>query len=298
MTYVNVILNGILIGGVWGVLGLGKQIILGRLRFVNFAHAGFALIGMYLMYFMWAATHVNPFILIVPVTICLGLLGLLIEVPFVRPLVGRGERPQMIATLAVLLMIPAVIDLWLGPATRTVETSMNTSGFHLGSQVFITKSALFSFLIALAVFVVTVYVMNHTSFGMQVRATAQRRESAIYCGIDVKRVYGQAFAVSLALAGLVGALYGIGTAETLGAATGLLILMFVVSILGGLGSLPGALAGGIVVGVLQGLTVQFLPPLLENALIYVLFVGFLLFRPTGLMGQRSAISGGMGLAGG
>jgi branched-chain amino acid transport system permease protein len=291
MTYVQILLNGILIGALWGVLGLGKQLILGILRFVNFAHANFALIGMYVMYFLWSWTKVDPYVLVPLVVIAVGLLGLAIEAPLIRPLVRRGERAQMIATLALLILIQNVLNLLFGPSSRSIQTTLDTSGYHLTKGLFVTKTAVDTFAVGVVAFVAIWLIMSRTTFGLKVRATAQRRESAIYSGIDVQRVYGRAFALSIALAGLVGALYAIDSPANPTAAAPLLVLMFVVPILGGLGSLPGALLGGFVVGILQGLTTQIFPPQLENAIIYAVFVAFLLVRPRGILGSSASLYG-------
>lgn len=290
MTYVQIVIVGILVGTLWGVLGLGKQLILGKLRFVNFAHANFALIGMYLMYYLWSWTKTNPYVWVPVVVIVTGALGLLLERPVVRPLVRRGERAQIVATLALLTLIQNIANLWMGPGDKDVSTSLDSSGWHLiGHSVFVTKNEVFTSVICVVAFVLVWWIMERTSFGLRVRATAQARESGIYCGIDVERVYGRAFALTIALAGLVGALYAIDTPVNPNAATPLLILMFVVPILGGLGSLTGALLGGAIVGILQGLTTQVLPPQLENSVIYVVFLIVLLTRPQGLIGSRAAL---------
>ena len=289
MTYLQIVIVGILVGGLWSVLGLGKQLILGMLRFVNFAHANFALIGMYLMYYLWSWTHANPYVLVPVVVIALGALGLVIERPIIRPLVRRGVRAQMVATLAIYTFIQNLANLTLGPGDKSIATSLDTSGYHLFSHVFITKNELFTFIICIVGFALVWWIMMRTSFGLRVRAIAQARESGIYCGIDVQRVYGQAFALTIALAGLVGALYAIDTPVNPNAGNALLILMFVVPLLGGLGTLGGALIGGLLVGILQGLSTQFLPPQLENAVIYVVFLIVLLVRPQGLIGSRASL---------
>jgi branched-chain amino acid transport system permease protein len=286
----SIVVNGILIGALWAVLGLGKQLILGVLRFVNFAHASFALIGMYVLYVLWTATQVNPFLLVVPVALVLGLIGLAIERPLIRPLVARGQRAQMIATLALLTLIQALLNLTFGAADRTTLSDLTTSGTVLLPGVFVTWSSLLVFGIALVAFVLVWLLLNRTTFGLQVLATAQRRDSAVYCGINVARIYGIAFAVSIALAGLVGALYAIGTPVNPTSATPLLVLMFIVPILGGLGSIPGVLVGGLIVGILQGVTTQFLPPQLENAIIYLIFVVVLMVRPQGVLGNAALLS--------
>jgi branched-chain amino acid transport system permease protein len=292
MLIAQVIVNGLLIGGLWALLGLGKDIILGTLRFVNFAHANFALVGMYIVYFGWAAWHVSPFLLLPLAILGLAGLGLLMDRPLVRPLVARGGRAQMLATLAILLVIQNAATLFFGPATKSIITSTNTEGLHLGGLAFVTYTALVTFVLALMIFVATWVILNRTAFGLRVRATAQNREAAIYHGIDIERVYGRAFALSLALAGAVGALYAVSTPVGPTAASDLLILMFVVSILGGLGSTLGCLLGGLVVGVLQGLSALVLPPQLENAVVYMVFLLVVLFRPQGIMGNAVAVREG------
>lgn len=289
-TAIQIIMNGVLIGGLWAILGLGKQIILGVLRFINFAHASFALIGMYVLYYLWTATGVSPYLLVLPVVVVLGLLGLLIERPLIRPLVARGERAQMIATLALLTLIQSLLNLMFGAAGRTVTSDLTTSGTQLLPGVFVTWSAVVAFVIALVAFGLVWLLLNKTFFGLKIRATSQKRTSAIYCGVNVRGVYGLAFALTLAIAGLVGALYAIGTPVSPTSAAPLLVLMFVVPILGGLGSIPGTLIGGFVVGVLQGLTTQFLPPQLENAIIYLIFVLVLMGRPQGLLGNAALLT--------
>jgi branched-chain amino acid transport system permease protein len=286
----QIITDGLLIGGLWAILGLGKQLIFGVLRFVNFAHSSFALIAMYVMYYLWKSTGVNPFVLVLPVAMILGLLGLAIERPLIRPLVAKGQRSQMIATLALFTLIQNLLNLLFGASSRTVTSDLTTTGTRLLPGVFVTWSAVLIFVIAVMAFGLVWLLLNKTNFGLKIRATSQRRESAIYCAINVRSVYGVAFALSIALAGLVGALFAIGTPVNPTSAAQLFILMFVVPILGGLGSIPGTLLGGLIVGILQGLTTQFLPPQLENAVIYLVFVLFLIVRPQGLLGNPALLT--------
>jgi branched-chain amino acid transport system permease protein len=288
----QVIVDGLLIGGLWALLGLGKGIILGTLRFVNFAHANFALLGMYIVYFGWAAWHLNPYLLLPLAMVMLAALGLLLDIPFVRPLVARGGRAQMLASLAVLLIIQNGATLFFGPASKSVITPLNTTGIHVGRIAFITYGALITCVLAVLIFAGTWLIINRTPFGLQVRATAQNREAAVYNGIDIERVYGRAFAFSLALAGAVGALYAVSAPVDPIAASPLLILMFVVSILGGLGSIAGCLVGGFAVGILQGLSTMVLPPQLENAVVYVVFLLVVLLRPQGIMGNVAVVREG------
>ncbi len=292
MIVAQVVLNGLLVGSLWALLGIGKGLILGTLRFVNFAHANFALIGMYIMYFAWNATRINPYLLLPAAGVGLLVLGLVLDRPFVRPLVAKGQRAQILATLGLYLMLADGANLLFGPDTRSVITPWNTSGFSIGSGIFFTVADVVTGVVSFALVCLTWYAISRLSFGLRVRATAQNREAAIYNGINIQSVYGRAFALSLALAGLVGGLYAISTPIDPNSAGPLFILMFVVSIVGGLGSLGGNLLGGLAVGVVQGLTVLVLPAQLENAVVFAVFLVMLMLRPQGFLGNPDIVRQG------
>lgn len=290
--WVDLTLNGALIGGVWALLGLGKNLVLGTMRFVNFAHANFALVGMYLTYFLWHAWRINPY-LILPVTaVATFVLGLVLDRPFARPLMMRGQRAQILATWGVAIILQYGASAWFGADTRSIQSSWNTSGFHIGSVIFVSKTALVNGFLSAAIVFATVGLINHTTFGLRLRAMSQNRDAAVYKGIDVNREFGYGFALTLSLAGVVGGLLEITTPVDPQATVPLFLLMFVVSVLGGLGSMLGNLLGGIAVGLMQGYTTMVLPAQLENMVVYIVFLLVLLFRPQGILGRIDVIRQG------
>jgi branched-chain amino acid transport system permease protein len=141
--------------------------------------------------------------------------------------------------------------------------------------------------VALVAFVATWWLIRHTALGVMIRATSQNRDAAQYMGINVSRVYGYAFALSVALAGVVGAVFIVSNPVAPDTAWTFLILMFVVPVLGGLGSIPGTLIAGIVVGIVQVLSTNYLDIQLQNALVYALFLVFLVLRPQGILGKAT-----------
>lgn len=290
--FLHLTINGALIGCVWALLGLGKNLVLGTMRFVNFAHANFALVGMYLQYFLWKAWPVNPYLLLPITALGTWLLGLLLDRPFARPLLARGQRAQMLATWGIAIMLQYGANALFGADALSIRTDWNTSGFHLGGVIFVSKTVLMSGILSVFVVLATVWLINHTTFGLRVRAMSQNREAAIYKGIDVDRSFGFGFGLTIALAGVVGGLVAITTPVDPQGSVQLFLLMFVVSVLGGLGSMLGNLLGGIAVGLMQGYTTLVLPAQLQNTVVYIVFLLVLLFRPQGILGRIDVIRQG------
>ncbi len=286
MVLVQALVNGILIGAVWSLLGLGKQIVLGVIHFVNFAHGHLVLLAMYLTLFFWTVTHADPFVLLPLVVIVLALVGFALDRLLVRRLIKLGERSQMIATIALALVIENAALLIAGPQPRTLTTLWSEKAVNLGG-LFLNTGRLMGLAIAVVAFVATWWIITRTPLGVMIRATSQNREAAQYNGIDITRVYALAFALSVALAGVVGAVFVVSTPVDPSTAWTFLILMFIVPVLGGLGSISGTFIAGLIVGVLQLLSTTFFDIQLQNALVYGLFVLFLVVRPQGLFGRAT-----------
>lgn len=286
MVLLQAFVNGILIGAVWSLLGLGKQIVLGVIHFVNFAHGHLVLLAMYLMLFFWTVTGADPFILLPLVVVILGVVGFALDRLLVRRLIRLGERSQMIATIALALVIENAALLIAGPQPRTLTSSWSEKALNVGG-LFLNTGRLMGLAIAVVAFVATWWVITRTPLGVMIRATSQNRDAAQYNGIDITRMYALAFALSVALAGIVGAIFVVSTPVDPSTAWTFLILMFIVPVLGGLGSISGTFLAGLIVGVLQLLSTTFFDIQLQNALVYGLFVIFLVVRPQGLFGRAT-----------
>jgi branched-chain amino acid transport system permease protein len=192
----------------------------------------------------------------------------------------------MIATIALALIIENGALLIFSPQPQSISTWWTNSALEIGG-IFINYGQLMGFAIAAVAVAVTWWLIRHTALGVMIRATSQNRDAAQYMGINVGRVYGYAFALSVALAGVVGAVFIVSNPVDPSTAWTFLILMFVVPVLGGLGSIPGTMIAGVVVGVVQVLSTNYLDIQLQNALVYALFLAFLVLRPQGILGKAT-----------
>lgn len=286
MVLVQALINGVLVGAIWGVLGLGKQIVLGVIHFVNFAHGHLVLVAMYLAFVLWSVTEADPFLLLPVVVVIMATLGWVLDRLLVRPLVPLGERSQMIATLAFALIIQSLALIVFSPQPRSIQTWWADTAWQVGG-LFINYGQLMGLVVSAVAFAATWWVIRRTPLGAMIRATSQNREAAQYMGINIRRVYGIAFVLSVALAGVVGGVFIVSSPVDPSTAWSFLILMFVVPVLGGLGSIPGTMIAGLVVGVVQVLSSTYLDIQLQNALVFVLFLGFLVLRPQGILGKAT-----------
>jgi branched-chain amino acid transport system permease protein len=253
---------------------------------VNFAHGHLVLVAMYLALFLWTLTHADPFLLLPVVVVVMAGLGWVLDRVMVRPLVRLGDRSQMIATLALALIIENLALIIASPQPRSIQTWWADSALNIGG-IFINYGQLAGLVVAALAFAGTWWLIRRTSLGVLIRATSQNREAAQYMGVNIRRVYGIAFTLSVALAGVVGAVFIVSTPVDPSTAWSFLILMFVVPVLGGLGSIPGTIIAGVLVGIVQVLSSTYLDIQLQNALVFVLFLGFLVLRPQGILGKAT-----------
>jgi branched-chain amino acid transport system permease protein len=213
-------------------------------------------------------------------------LGWLLDRAFVRPLVPRGERAQMIATLALALIIENLALMIASPQPRSIQTWWADTALQLGG-LFLNYGQVMGLVVSGVAFTATGWLIRRTPLGVMIRATSQNREAAQYMGINTRRVYGIAFMLSVALAGVVGAVYIVSSPVDPTTAWSFLILMFVVPVLGGLGSIPGTALAGLLVGTGQVLSSTYLDIELQNMIVFVLFLIFLVLRPQGLLGKAT-----------
>lgn len=278
------LLTGVVIGAIWVIVAIGLSLIFGILRIVNFAHGAFYMLGAYVAAlavgwtgYFWLALLLGP--------VCLGVLGILLQRSLIGRLYGRGLIYSVLATYAVsLVAIEGVKIVWgtVGPQFRV---PLELAGMvNLGFSVF-PKYRLFV-LMSTAVTVFGVWWWLHrTPIGLFVRAASQDPLVTQALGVDIRRVLTSAFAVGVALAGWGGALAGPlrGVFPEMG--LDILVESFVVVVIGGMGSLLGAVAAGLLVGVVQSFTFLWAPVFAHVAL-FLLMIATLLVRPQGLFGSE------------
>src|SRR6476660_5188585 len=274
--------NGLIIGAFYVLMALGLSLILNLSSVINFAHGGFLVIGGYIAYTItpylgfWGALLVAP-----PLT---AIVGLVVERVLIRPLYGRDPLYSLLLTFGLAFMIEDGTRFIWGAQGKPVAIPPYLSESLSSDLFFITGYRLFM------VAVVLLFVLlRYTRLGIRIRAGTLDLETVAALGINVQRLRSLNFAVGIFLAGLSGVLAAaqLGLEPTMG--TGLLMPSFIAIIVGGIGSLPGTLAGGLLIGVASGLTAVFLPAASE-AVIYVLMAVVLLLRPRGLFGEEGMMT--------
>jgi branched-chain amino acid transport system permease protein len=278
-------LNGLVIGAMYMLMAVGFTLTFGIMRVVNFAHGEFYMLGAFAGFFTYVQWEM-PFVVCLAIAaVTVGILGMLIERTLIQPF-RSDEMSGMIATLAISVIIQNGAVLLWGPSPRAMPDIV-TGTLAIGPFSF-PWSRLVVIVAAALIFVAFWLFMQRTRLGRAMRAVAQDTETALLQGIRVNTIYPLAFGLSVALAALAGAL--MGPVFSVSPFVGLtpMLKAFVVVILGGLGSVPGAVVGGLMLGMIESFTATIFGSLVSDILQLLLVTLILLVRPAGLLGQREA----------
>jgi len=279
--------NGLIIGAFYVLMALGLSLILNLSGVINFAHGGFLAVGGYLAYTLapyigfWGALVVAP-----ALTACLGIA---IERTLIRRLYGRDPLYSLLLTFGLAFIFEDMTRaIWGAQGLPFTPPSFLTQPISL-DFFFVTYYRLFMMAVVAIVVLGLFLFLRHTRLGVRIRAGTLDLETVAALGINVRMLRSLNFAVGIFLAGLSGVLAAgqLGLEPTMG--TGLLMPSFIAIIVGGIGSLPGTLVGGLLIGVASGVTAVFFPAASE-AVIYVMMAVILLTRPRGLFGEEGMMS--------
>jgi branched-chain amino acid transport system permease protein len=285
------ILNSLFYAAVLFLIAAGLSLIFGVMGIVNMAHGSFYALGAYITaWSVAAAAAVMPtsflFIFLLLGAIAVALVGLVIEPTLIRPFYRRPEEYQLLVTFGLLLVLEDVIRLVWGGTPLTANKLVDSLGLvEIGGLPYPVYNMLMIGVGIAAALGLWAFVYR-TRFGVLLRATAQDRRMAAALGIDVGRIYSLAFGLGCFMAGLGGAIVVPSQAAVLGMGVEVLVMAFVVVVIGGLGSLEGALLGALIVSALRTITIQFWEEI-ELVALYLIAAIVLLIRPTGLFGRKS-----------
>ncbi len=279
----QVVVSGILAGALYAMVALGLALIFGVMRVINIAHGPLLMLGAYTTFFIYQALGLNPY-LTVPITmLVLFILGALLQRTLVYRVVDAPELSSLLLTFGISIALVNLAQLAFTSNLRTVEYV--TGSYTLGPLAF-SKSRLIAFVVAAALAGLAFLFLQRTRLGKAIRATSQSREVAMVCGVDVQRIHRITFGIAAALAGAGGALVSVIVAIQPEMGQIWTFKSFLVIVLGGAGNYPGALLGGVLLGLVEQLASLFLTTQLSEAVAYILLVLILLVRPTGLLGGR------------
>jgi branched-chain amino acid transport system permease protein len=285
--FIQSLLSGILIGGVYALIGIGLTLIFGVMRVINFAHGDILMVGMYMTYYLFTMGKIDPFMSILITIPLMFIFGAILQKVFINKVLNALPQNQILLTIGLGLIMSNAMMLAFTSDYKILSTTYSSSSMKfLG--ISISTPLVISFAITAAITFALYWFLLKTDTGQAIRATAQDREAARLMGVNVRKMSIIAFGLGSALAGTAGALISptyyifpqVGSAFTLKA--------FVITVLGGMGSIVGATLGGVLIGVAESVGGVYLGSGWKEVIVFVLFLLVLLFKPSGLFGKSNA----------
>jgi len=280
----QVVVSGLLAGALYAMVALGLALIYGVMRVINVAHGTLLTVGAYTTFWWFNLLGLNPYLsLLFSMPLAFGL-GVGLQRLMVRRVVRAPELSSLLLTFGISIALVNVLQLFFSSNLRSVE--FLTGAFVVGHVAF-SKSRVVACAFAVAITALAYWFLQRTRFGKAIRATSQNPEVAMVCGVNVERVHLYTFGLASALAAAGGSLVAVMIAIQPEMGQVYTFKSFLVIVLGGAGNYPGALLGGMFLGLVEQLSSLFLTTQLNEAVAYVLLVLVLLLRPTGLLGGRA-----------
>ncbi|HEX5158662.1 MAG TPA: branched-chain amino acid ABC transporter permease [Ktedonobacterales bacterium] len=284
VTILDAVLAGVLTGTVYALMATGLSLIFGVLDIIDVAQAGYVILAAYLSFILLQTFHIDLFLGLLITMPLLFLLGLGVEVLFIRPIKRDRTQLSILVTFGIGLVIEGILGVRFGTTERELDAWYVTQGVKVGN-FYVAYVYIFAFILALALIAALFFLLYRTKFGRSVRALMQNRTAAQLIGINVERVSAITFAIGVALTAAGGMAYGATTPFNNNSWYDLITRLFAIIILGGLGSVQGALIGAIIMLVCSDVTAVVWSPVWSSAVFFFALVLLLLFRPQGLFGR-------------
>ncbi|WP_030438954.1 branched-chain amino acid ABC transporter permease [Actinoplanes subtropicus] len=276
---------GVLTGGVYALMASGQTLVFGIMKVVNLAQGALVVLGAYLSYQLFVSYGIDPFLAIPVTAVVMFALGVGVHLAVLRPL-RREDRAELslLVTFAVALLIEGVIGVVWNTTRRSINTSYaNDSWTVAGYQITVVRFAAFA--LSAAALGLLILLLHRTRFGRAVRATVQNPESARLLGVRAERVAALGFGLGAATAAAAGSVYGLLYPFNAGSHYDLISLLLSIVVLGGLGSIGGAIAGAMIISVSSAVVASTISPSWAPMTFFVLLLAVLLVRPQGLFGR-------------
>ena len=285
--YLNVAIGGILTGLVYGLMALGLSVIFGVIRVVNFAHGEMMTIAMYLAILLFSALRLDPLLMMVPIAAVLFALGYAMQAGLINPFINRPEHSQFMLLVAIAIIMVNALLIIFGPDARNVTTSYSFDSFQLGPLI-VDATKVYAGAAAIVVAAALFAFFRFSFLGQAIRACADNYVGAQVVGLNIKQLYALTFGIGAACVGAAGAMLVLIIDVTPALGPAYTLLAFIIVITGGLGSMPGALLGGIMIGLTEAMAGLLFSPSAKSMFAFGILVLVLLFRPQGILGKRAA----------
>lgn len=276
---------GVTIGSIYVLLATGLNLIFGVMKLVNFAHGELLMIGGYICYAVSTALGLNAYLALFVAMGAVALIGIGVERLAFRRVLGEDKLNEIFVSLGLILIFDNTASLIWGENIKEISSPFRNMSLQLGG-VAISYDRLIALVFVVVILVGLVFLIKKTKIGRAMRATSQKSQAAMLMGINIEKIYIITFALGAALAGAAGSIYGIlyplnpyiGAIPT--------IKTFAIIILGGLGSIPGAIVGGLLYGIAEQSAVLYLGGIWQDAVAFSLLIIVLVLRPKGLFGGK------------
>lgn len=290
MAWVDTVLQGLMLGGLYALFATGLSLIFGVMRVVNLAHGDLSILAAFVAVVVVEALGLNPLLALLLVVPLMAALGFVLQVVILNRLLGRGILPPILVTFGFSIIIQnALLETFSADSRRLNPGGIETASLSLGSGLAVGWFPFITLAAAVLILVGLQLVISRTSVGRAFRATSDDHETAELMGIDNRRLYGLAMALSLGIVAVAGVFLGIRTTFAFSSGPDRLLFAFEAVIIGGLGSLWGTLVGGAVLGIAQTVGAKLSPGwgILTGHLV---FLAVLLLRPQGLFARGRGVS--------
>ena len=287
-SFLSYLISGISLGSVYAIIALGYTMVYGIAKMLNFAHGDIIMVGAYMAYVTFTGLGLPPIAAIAVATVGCTVLGVLIEAIAYKPLRGASSLNVLITAIGVSYFLQNSALLVFGADSKTFTSLVNIPSVSImDGAVIISGVTIASIVTCIIVMVVLTLFINKTKAGQAMLAVSKDTGAATLMGISVNRTIAITFAIGSALAGIAGVLL-CSAYPTLSSQTGAMpgIKAFTAAVFGGIGSIPGAMIGGMVMGVVENLSKAYISSQLSDAIVFALLIIILLVKPTGLMGKK------------
>lgn len=280
------LINGLSLGSIYALIALGYTMVYGIIRLINFAHGDIYMVGAYIAFFATTSFNMSFFPALILSMAGAAVLGMVIERAAYRPLRSAPKTAVLITAIGVSLLLEYGGMLIVSPQPKTFPPLIQTQVYHIGELV-VNSQQIVILTVSLALMVLLTYVVQHTMIGKAMRAVSYDTDAARLMGIDVDKVISFTFAVGSGLAAAAGVLVGVyynSIDPLMGMMPGL--KAFVAAVLGGIGLIPGAMFGGVLIGVIEAMVSGFISSTFRDAAAFAILIIILLFKPSGLLGKN------------
>lgn len=289
INFIEQLINGLRTGSIYALIAIGYTMVYGIAKMINFAHGDIIMVGAYALYFSISVLVLPvPIALLITVIIC-GVLGVMIEKVAYKPLRSAPPLAVLITAIGMSFFLQSASLLIFGSTPIPFQSVIPNVNISIGPVVISSITVVTLIVTAIAMILLTLFV-NKTKLGSAMRAVSEDKGAAELMGINVNSTISMTFAIGSALAAVAGVLYICqyqSMKPTLGALPG--IKAFVAAVLGGIGSIPGAMIGGILLGLIESVSKAYISTELADAIVFGVLIVVLLFRPSGLLGKKKIV---------